>query len=78
MEEAGQLARFRSRHKVSYVLRLVAGVVHEKTLWEDAFLGELPARHRLKAEVNAVVIIVDGLADWIDRVHVRAVELAKD
>jgi hypothetical protein len=76
-EEAQRLARFANPHKFgSHKRRLVAAVVHEASLWDDAFLQHLPEAHGLDAEVEVVIVCVESLAPWIDAVHAAAAEHA--
>jgi hypothetical protein len=74
--EAKSLARFRNPHKNPYALRLVAGVVHEKDNWDNEFFTELPAKHKLKAQLEIVVICVENLGPWIEEVHRKAADVA--
>lgn len=67
------LSRFFGRDVLPFRTQLIAAVVHDSTLWDDAFLDELPPVHPVKADVEVHVTCVDDLALWIDAVQSAAV-----
>jgi hypothetical protein len=71
------MARFANPHKFgAYHTRVVAAVVHERTLWADSYLNYLPSRHRLHADVEVLIVCVEELRRWIRRVRNAAVRHA--
>lgn len=80
-DQADRLTRFRNPHAaaVPYRKRIIAGVVHDRNLWKDEFLDELPQKHQVGVDVDVEValVVVEQLATWISEMRVASIAAAQ-
>jgi hypothetical protein len=76
--EADKIARFANPHRHGdYTKELVVAIVHDAMLWDLSYLEELPARHKLKAEVEILILSATQLSNWIKSMRRAAIRHAR-
>lgn len=81
-EEAKIYARFTNPYRDPYQKQLIPCVVHESKNWDDKFLEVLPKIYQPSGEyktgesIEVLIICVENLSNWINQVHLAAIDCA--
>lgn len=81
-EEAKNYARFKDPYKNNYQRQIVPCVVHESSTWDEKFLELLPEKYdpvgeyKIGEKIEVLIICVENLSDFIDRVYSEAINCA--